>query len=72
MEIPSSHTTHTGETPATHFHTDDSDTIPSGVWPQAIAGKFGIFLDLFERSNTTGQAENFPLTIMNHTYTDGE
>jgi hypothetical protein len=62
MEILASHTIHTGKTPASHFHADFSDCVPyfSCIWPQAIAGRFDISLDLFKKSNTTGLAGNFP------------
>ena len=62
VEILDSHTTHTGKIPASHFHADFSDCVPSfsSIWPQAIAGRFDISLDLFKKSNTTGLAGNFP------------
>ena len=56
------HTIHTGKTPASHFHADFSDYALSFsyIWPQANVGRFDISLDLFKKSNTSGQAGNFP------------
>ena len=65
VEILASHTTHTGKTPASHFHADFSDCVPSFYMHLApkvlqIEARPNISWDLFKKSNTTGLAGNFP------------
>ena len=63
VEILASHTTHTGKPPASHFHADFSDCVPSfafGPKVLQIEARLNISSDLFKKSNTTGLAGNFP------------
>ena len=64
VEILASHTTHTGKTPASHFHADFSDCaiLLYAFRPKVlqIEAMLNISSDLLKKSNTTGLAGNFP------------